>query len=262
MKTITQTLSAINAENRIGLMTHVVVGYPTLEDTYELIKTMAEVGIDAIELQIPFSDPLGDGSTIVHANEVALQNGITPSECMLFMQRVSQEFSISFLFMTYGNIVFQYGTQNFVNDAKAFGASGLIIPDAMPDNYEGLELYNSARDTGLPVVTVVAPHNSKNRLNFLKESLNVLVYLPAHQGVTGAREDSSSNLEIEIETLRKYTSAAIAVGFGISTPVHVQAVQDAGADIAVIGSAVIDVFNLEGIRGVKNLLQNIINATR
>src|SRR5476651_1181374 len=109
MNKIDQQLIKIKQQLRIGLMTHVVVGYPSLEETVSLAKTMAENGADFIELQIPFSDPLADGPTIMRACEESLASGTKVKDAFYVMRKLSAEVSIPLLFMSYYNIVFKYG---------------------------------------------------------------------------------------------------------------------------------------------------------
>lgn len=258
MKTLEQKLIEIKKQNRIGIVTHVVVGYPDLETTYRLVKTMVEAGVDAIELQIPFSDPMADGSSIMHASEVALSSGTTPADCMVFVKRVSQEFDIPFIFMSYYNIVNSFGPLKFVESTAEVGAAGLIIPDALPDTPEGKSLYESAANSHLVPITVLAPNNSSERLKELQDDMKGLVYLPLHQGVTGARQAMRQNLEKEVKLIKTYTDAAIMAGFGISKPEHVTYVKKSGVDMVVVGSALLNTFNESGHSGVKGYLQKMV----
>src|SRR5690348_3012752 len=111
-------LQEIKQRKRIGLMTHVVVGYPSLEDTIKVVKTMAKNGVDIVELQIPFSDPLADGPTIMKACEDSLKNGTKVKDAFAVMNQLSQEVSIPLLFMGYFNIIFSYGVEEFCRDAE------------------------------------------------------------------------------------------------------------------------------------------------
>ena len=129
MNLIDKQLEKIKKEKRLGLMTHVVIGYPSLETTESLVKTMEEAGVDFIELQIPFSDPLADGPTIMRACEKALENGIKVKDSFEVAKELSSGIKIPLLFMAYFNTVFRYGVEKFCKDAKNVGISGLIVPD-------------------------------------------------------------------------------------------------------------------------------------
>jgi tryptophan synthase alpha subunit len=130
------------------LMTHVIIGYPSLKTTESIVKIMADNGADFIELQIPFSDPLADGPTIMRACEKSLENGTKVKDAFLLMKKLTKEAKIPILFMAYYNNVLKYGTEQFCRDAKVCGAYGLIVPDMPVDEeshehfYEYCKKYN------------------------------------------------------------------------------------------------------------------------
>src|SRR3989344_4588286 len=121
----------IRQEKRMGLMTHVVIGYPSMKGTRALVNMMAQEGVDFIELQIPFSDPLGDGPTIHEANTRALLKGVHVKNALALVKtlRKKDHIKIPLLFMTYINIPFTYGLEKFCKDARKVGINGFIIPD-------------------------------------------------------------------------------------------------------------------------------------
>src|SRR3989344_3830180 len=139
MTTINDQLTKIKNEKRLGLMTHVVVGYPSLQETATVVTEMVAAGVDFIELQIPFSDPLADGPVIMQANDVALAQSVTVTDCLTIMSQLSAQVPIPLLFMAYYNTVFTYGVERFCKAAAQAGCQGLIVPD-MPideENHEG-----------------------------------------------------------------------------------------------------------------------------
>lgn len=120
-------------EKNILLMTHIVLGYPTFDDSFEIIKAMVNSGVDIMELQIPFSEPIADGPVILHANQKALAAGTRVSRCFSFARKVTQSFDIPFLFMTYYNILYRYGVDRFVSQMADTGLKGAIVPDLPPE---------------------------------------------------------------------------------------------------------------------------------
>ena len=116
-------------ENSIGLIGHTVIDYPNPKLARSAIDIMVDAGVSLIECQIPFSEPIADGPTFMHANHEALAQGVTVAHCFAFMREVTQKHKIPFVFMTYANIVFANGFENFVHKAKEAGASGAIVPD-------------------------------------------------------------------------------------------------------------------------------------
>src|SRR5882672_6789883 len=141
MNNIDKRLEELKMRKRIGLMTHVVIGYPSLKETVSLVKVMAEAGVDFVELQIPFSDPLADGATIMKACEASLANGTKVTDAFAVMQELSSLVMMPLLFMAYYNTVFAYGIEKFCRDAKKAGASGLIVPDMPIDEEEYEHFY-------------------------------------------------------------------------------------------------------------------------
>ncbi len=223
-------------------MAHVVVGYPSSEETVTLVKTMADAGVSIVELQIPFSDPLADGPTIMKACEKSLDQGTKVKDAFTVMKKLSAAVSIPLLFMAYYNTVFNYGIEKFCRDAKIVGASGLIVPD-MPIDEEGEEgFYAACKKYGLHTIQVVSPASTDARLKKNAEVANGFVYLTARQGTTGAKEVLDPKIITYLQKMKKYFSLPIAVGFGISKKEHIQMLEGK-ADIAIIGSAAIDVIN-------------------
>ncbi len=242
MNNIDQQLIAIKKENRMGLMTHVVIGYPSLEETVTLVKTMVESGADFVELQIPFSDPLADGPTIMRACEESLANGTKVKDAFQVMKTLSSEVSIPLLFMAYYNTIFRYGVGKFCHDAKNAGAGGLIVPD-MPIDEEAYEhFYAFAKKFELYPIYVVSPASTEGRLSKIASQARGFVYFTAKQGTTGAKKELDPQLMTYLKKIKKYFSIPVAVGFGISQKEHIQMLRGY-SDIAIVGSAIIDVIN-------------------
>jgi tryptophan synthase alpha chain len=242
MNKIDQQLEKIKKQHRMGLMTHVVVGYPSLEETITLVNTMAENGADFVELQIPFSDPLADGPTIMRACEESLAKGTKVKDAFAVMQTLAKQISLPLLFMAYYNTIFCYGVEKFCRDAKTAGASGLIVPD-MPIDEEAYEhFYLYAKKFELYPIRVISPASTEERLKRNAVFSEGFVYCTARQGITGAKKELDPTLRSYLKKVRKFFSIPVAVGFGISQKEHIQSLRGS-ADIAVIGSALIDVVN-------------------
>ncbi len=228
--------------NDIKLMTHVVIGYPSLEKTISIVKAMEKAGADMVELQIPFSDPLADGPTIMRACESSLKNGTKVQDAFIIARKLSKEISTPLFFMAYYNTVFKYGTEKFCRDAKKAGITGLIVPD-MPIEEESCEHFlRFCKKYKLHNIQVVSPSSTDERLRKNAAVANGFVYVTARQGITGARVQLDQNLLTLLKQVKKHFAIPIAVGFGISKKEHLQALIG-NADIAIVGSAVIDVIN-------------------
>jgi len=240
MNNIDKKILEIKKRKRTGLMTHVVVGYPSLEETVIVVKAMADAGADIVELQIPFSDPLADGPTIMRACEESLANGTKVKDAFIVMKKISAEVSIPLLFMAYYNTVFRYGVEKFCVDAKAAGASGLIVPDMPLDEEKYEHFFQFAKDSGLYPITVISPLSTADRLKKNAQVAHGFVYCTARQGTTGAKKELDPTLKAYLKKVKNIIFTPIAVGFGISKKEHIRALQGS-CDIAIVGSAIIDV---------------------
>ena len=118
----------------ILLMTHIVIGYPSFEESMKVVEQMVDAGVDMMELQIPFSEPMADGPVILKANQDALKKGARVKSCFEFAEQVVKKFKIPFLFMSYYNILFKYGVEKFAEKMAKIGLKGAIVPDLPPGN--------------------------------------------------------------------------------------------------------------------------------
>ncbi len=218
------------------LMTHVVVGYPDLKTTKRLIEAMIDREVAAIELQIPFSDPIADGPVLMHANDVAVEHGVSVGATLKLLASIKSGDTKIYL-MTYLQPVLHYGPKNFFQKALAASVSGFIIPDLPFDAPETKQFIADNPELRRALVPVLSPGMAEARLKLLFEALQPsLIYLTARHGITGDRTDFSKNLEQDVQKIKAYSSAPIAIGFGIRTPADVRIVLRF-AELAVIGSA-------------------------
>ena len=249
----------------LTLMTHVVVGYPSLQESEEIVCAMVEAGVSLVELQIPFSDPMADGPTIMKANEHALSLGVTTEDCFLFAERLSKRVSVPLLFMSYYNKLFSYrgGIEAFLKRAKQSGITGLIVPDIPPEETSD-GYWTLSKKHGITPVPIVSPVSDSSRLKRIsKIATSGFVYCVSTTGTTGARTELPKELKSYLTQMRKVFKVPLALGFGISTPEHIQAIGK-HADIAVIGSATIDLIEKtpkqERISKVKEFISSMVNA--
>lgn len=243
---------ALKEAKDIQLMTHVVAGYPSLEANEELIRLMARCGVKLIEIQIPFTDPLADGPTIMRANQAALDAGITPDHCFDLCARLSTELDVAFMFMTYANIPFAMGLGNFLDRAAASGASGLILPDLPWDEADG-DYAEEARRRGLHPVMVISPDTPEARLQSILKRASGLLYTTLKVGITGAGATMDQAGVDYVKALKAKAGLPIAAGFGISSPEHVRMLSGL-ADAAVIGSHIINLLDAGGLEAVDDFL--------
>ena len=242
-------------ENKdILLMTHIVLGYPSFATNREVIRQMVDNGVDCIEMQIPFSEPMADGPVILKANQDSLANGTTVQQCLEFAKEMSEAYDIPFLFMTYYNIVFKYGEEQFFAKAKEAGIEGLIIPD-LPIEM-GADFYTQAEKTGVEPIQLYAPTTTSKRMAELCGYASGFIYCVARRGVTGKKSDFDSDFDAYLDRCRNSTSLPLAVGFGIRDKADIETLTGK-ADIAVIGSATINLVDSEGAEAVGPFIRSL-----
>jgi tryptophan synthase alpha chain len=230
-------------KRRKALIAYVTVGYPSIEATMAVVPLLAEWGCDAVEMGIPFSDPMADGTTIQQASQVALHNGINTAACLEVSGALSRVTSIPLIFMSYLNPLYRYGLERFSRASAAAGIEALIIPDLPPEEGEELERITVA--DGLRLIYMLAPTSTQGRIKLVGQRARGFIYLVSLTGVTGARVGALPPLSEYISRVRRETAVPLCVGFGISTPE--QAGQAAEmADGVIIGSRLIQLLSAGG----------------
>jgi len=241
-------------KKKILLMTHMVLGYPSFEASMDLIDTMVHAGVDLIELQIPFSEPIADGPVILRANQESLKRGATVEKCLDFAADATLRFHIPFLIMTYYNILFKYGVEAFVARMAKTGLKGAIVPDLPPE--EGHEYLKSMSDHALSPVLIFSPTTPLARMQYLSDFAKGFVYCVARKGVTGAKTDFTLALDDYLAQCRKASPLPLAVGFGLKEKADVDYLTGK-ADIAVIGTQTIRIMEKDGIDAVGDFIQGL-----
>jgi len=217
-------------------MPYLVPGHPSVAETPAILDALIEGGADVIEIGIPFSDPLADGTTIQRVAFEALQNGMTPAGCMTFASEARRRHpETPFIFMTYLNPVLAYGLQRFADDAAAAGVDGMILTDLPPE--EAGDALKAFQGAGLDVIFLVSPTSSDQRLEAIGRVASGFVYCVSVAGVTGARRELAADLPQYLGRVRRCTALPLAVGFGISRREHIEALTGV-ADGAAIGAAI------------------------
>ncbi len=238
----------------ILLMTHIVIGYPSLEGSYELVRTMVEAGVELMELQIPFSEPIADGPVILKANHAALEKGMTVAKCLEFASLVSKEFPIPFLFMSYYNILYRYGVEKFVNEMTVRDVRGAIVPDLPPE--EGADYLEAMKRRKLDPIFIYSPTSPDMRMKMINDFASGFIYCVARKGVTGRRTEFSGGLDEYLSRCRKATSLPLALGFGVKEKTNVDYLKGK-VDIAIIGTQTIKVAEEKGIEAVGGFIKSL-----
>jgi tryptophan synthase alpha chain len=241
-------------KKNILLMTHIVLGYPSFATNRQVISQMIEGGVDCIEMQIPFSEPMADGPVILKANQDSLALGTSVADCMSFGAEMTGRYDIPFLFMAYYNIIFKYGEERFFKDCQNAGIQGLIIPDLPPEM--GKDFFRLATDYQVAPILIFAPTSTDARMAELNNSAAGFIYCVARRGVTGKKSEFDDDFDSYLSRCRAATSLPLAVGFGIRNKEDVAAITGK-ADMAVIGSETIRLVDEKGAEAVGPFINSL-----
>jgi tryptophan synthase alpha chain len=234
---IERAFARARAERRLAIVVYITVGFPDRASTASLLRAAIDGGADVIELGVPFSDPLADGTTVQRAGEIALRAGVTLADCIREGESLVRERDAAVLLMGYTNPFFQRGYPRLARELADARISGVIVPD-MPAE-ESADLDAAFGPAGLVRIDLYAPTTPEARLVKLLPAAHGFVYCVSLTGVTGARERLGGDVSALVSRVRAHTALPIAVGFGISTPEQVRALRGV-ADGVVVGSAVLD----------------------
>ena len=214
----------------------ITCGDPDIETTKKIVKEMVAAGASLIELGIPFSDPTAEGPVIQGANLRALTGGVTTDIVFDMVKELRQEISIPFVFMTYANVVYSYGTDEFLKKASEVGMDGLILPDVPFEEKD--DFAPACRKYGMELVSLIAP-TSKDRIKMIAKEAEGFLYCVSSLGVTGTRSEISTDLAGMIELVREVNKdIPCAIGFGISGPEQAAKMAKI-SDGVIVGSAIV-----------------------
>ena len=237
----------------ILLMTHIVIGYPSLIECFYLIVEMNKVGVDIIELQIPTKNADFDGTTIRKANARAISNGADIEHCFTFASYITRTFSIPIVFVAYYETVKNYGYQQFFNETSNCNVAAVIIPD-IPEQ-EQYHWHKSAFTAGISIAPVIFPKSSSSTYTSLLE-YSEFCYCATHNGYTGNSINFDGSLRNYIESVKRNTMQPVAVGFGIKTKSHINFLKGY-ADIAAIGTKIMQIIDADGIDMAGKYLEHL-----
>lgn len=226
-------------------MPFVCGGHPSTDTTAKVIPALAKAGASIIEVGIPFSDPIADGPVIAAAMHEALSSGVTVKSVLESVAKARTDpasANVGLVAMVSVSIVYRVGIKRFVDDAKSAGFDGFIFPDAPLE--ESADFAGPVRDAGMTMSLLIAPTTPAERAAKIASACSGFVYMLARVGITGAGPQAGnldfSELAARVSQLRNVTDLPIACGFGIASADHVRAtVQQAGADAAIVGSALV-----------------------
>lgn len=257
MGRIAEVFANLKQEGKKGFIPFITAGDPNLETTCELLVELSRVGAAVIELGVPFSDPMADGPVIQRASERALRHGFALQAVLETAAKARRRMNVPIVLFSYYNPLMQYGLAKLSRDAKEAGIDGVLVTDLVRE--ESGELSAALRANDLDTIFIVAPTSTDDRLQLITERASGFIYAVSRAGVTGTREDISSESKKLVDRVRLFSDLPIAVGFGISSAAQV-AKTWAYADAAVVGSAI--VAEIERSTGESDLVRHIGDFAR
>jgi tryptophan synthase alpha chain len=237
MNRIDERFARLKQEGQTGFIVYVAAGDPNLEATRNLAKAFDQLGVDVLELGIPFSDPLADGIVNQMAAQRGLESGTTPPGVLQTIAKIRHEAQIPIVLYIYYNLLHHYGMEKFVSDAAKAGVDGLLVLDLPPEESANYETVMA--QAKLCVIYLVAPTTPDERIEFIVKRGSGFVYYVSREGVTGMQQKAAQNVAEMTGKIRAHTKLPVAVGFGISTPEQARAVAQC-ADAVVVGSAIVN----------------------
>ncbi len=272
MTRLSSRLPALVANGSRGLIPFLTAGDPDLEVTARLVREFERLGVAAIELGVPFTDPLADGPTIQASSERALASGTTLERVFQLVanlradQPTNPPASVPIVLMTYYNPMLQYGLERFAARCAECGVDGIIATDLPPE--EAAPWVHAARQHEVDTVFLLAPTSTDERVRNVGRLATGFVYCVARLGVTGVRQTVPADLGALIDRIRPHTDQPIAAGFGFSTPEQIrQVLAETNLNAVVVGSAIVqrmtevEVRTDAGLRAVCDFVRTLQAAT-
>ena len=264
MNRITKRFDDLRARNAKGLVIYIGAGDPDLGTTCKLAEAFSDVGVDVLELGVPFSDPLADGPVNQLSAQRGLASGTTPARVLETVRAIRSVSQIPLVLYIYYNLMHRRGVAQFVCEAASAGVDGLLVLDLPPE--EGDEYLRLMREAGMSAIHLVAPTTPEDRIARIARTASGFIYCVSREGVTGIQNQVSQHVPRLVASVRRHTDLPIAVGFGISNPDQARAVA-AHADAVVVGSAVVRLVethaaNPDVVSKVREFVGSLLNAIR
>jgi tryptophan synthase alpha chain len=252
MTRIEEKFNELKSRDEGALIGYLTLGDPDVGSSEKLIRCLCK-NVDILELGVPFTDPIADGPTIQAAIERSLNSGMNTDIAFEMVERLREDVETPFVFMTYYNIVLQYGEERFVKKCKEVGVDGILISD-LPIEEAGSVLEH-CKNNNVDFIFLIAPTTTEERVKQIAEKAMGFVYLVALLGVTGARDTLQDETVNNTKRALKHIELPLAVGFGISKREHARAVIDAGASGVVVGSAFVNLVARRGAAACPDLIK-------
>jgi tryptophan synthase alpha chain len=264
MNRIVERFARLKREHQKGFIVYIGAGDPNLEATRQLALAFDQLGVDVLELGVPFSDPLADGPVNQLAAQRGLESGTTPPRVLETVAAIRRASQIPIVLYIYFNLIHRHGVERFIRDAARAGVDGMLVLDLPPEesgSYEGL-----MRQARLCNIYLVAPTTPDERIELIVKRGAGFIYYVSREGVTGMQAKVADTIAPMTAKIRAHTSLPIAVGFGISTPAQAKSVA-ASAEAVVVGSVIVDQIAQHGeapdlIKRVSQFVTPLVRAVK
>ncbi len=260
MSRIASTFARLSSRGRKALIPYVTAGHPSREITVPLMHAMVASGVDAIELGVPFSDPMADGPVIQRANEAALARGIGLRDVLDMVRAFRHDDDTTpVVLMGYANPIERMGVELFLDEAMSAGVDGLIVVDYPPE--ESAEFTAAARVRGIDMVFLLAPTSRDERIKQVAQLASGYVYYVSLKGITGAGHLDTDEVAQRVAHIKRSTALPVGVGFGIRDAATAKAIA-ANADAVIIGSRMIQLLEDGAVDGALDRAREFITGVR
>jgi tryptophan synthase alpha chain len=236
MNRIEKKFAQLKKAKRKAFIAFITAGYPSLGVTEKLILEFDRIGVDVVELGVPFSDPMADGPVIQESSQCALKRKTHLIDILNLVKKVRKVINLPVCLMTYYNPIFCFGDEAFARAARVCGVDGVIVPDLPPE--EGSVLLKACAKNKVDVISFIAPTTSRERVKKIAGSARGFIYYVSLTGTTGARKSLPKDLIANLKTIKKLTRKPVCAGFGISTPAQVKEIKKI-SDGVIVGSAIV-----------------------
>ena len=257
MNRVDALFKKLRGEKRCGVIAYVTCGDPDRDTTIRIVQELERAGADAIELGVPFSDPIADGPVIQAASQRALRAGTTIADVFSVARAVRASSSIPLIAFSYLNPILRYGAERFAIEAKDAGIDSLLLTDLPPEAAK--ELKSTLKAHGLGTIFLLAPTSSDARIAAIDRASDAFVYYVSTTGVTGTRRDLDPSLLTRLDEIRSKLKHPIAVGFGISRHEHYELLRD-HCDAIVIGSAIVRAISEGDLEGAPKRAGDVVRG--
>ena len=238
---LSERFDTLKQKGEKALICFVTAGDPSAEATADIVAALADAGADAVEIGLPYSDPLADGPSIQAASQRSLDGGMSVLKALEIVRQIRRKTpDLPLILMTYYNPILRYGLERYARDAREAGADAHIVTDLTPEESDDWRRISQAN--GLDTIFLLAPTSTADRIEIVARIASGFVYCVSRTGVTGARQDVPAELAVMINQIKAKTETPVCIGFGISQPEHVQKIA-AISDGAIVGSSLVDLIH-------------------